>query len=701
MARDQLIIGADTRSPFLVFPDSALDSQIEKGGISMYLYSPMLTEELVIDQLTGKVRHHGAAWVGLCDSTGKQLTGSDGMWLYARLGGQMVQDLTYGTPVRYYRDGVLLGKFYFKNFVRTDTSLYKLNCISAVGVLDGQNHPGGVYNGAAFGTVLADVIGGAVPYSIADDVAAMPVSGWLPYDTRRNNLHEMLFAHGVQAKKSEDGDLYFVFPDASAAVKAVPNSRIYLGGDVESTSPATAVEVLEHNFYILPSDETVTLFDNTDGSGMASNTLVRFSTAPVHDLTASEGLTIVRSGVNYAILTGIGTLTGKKYTHTTRTVRKTAGDGMVEKVASVTENTLVTLANAENVATRVMSYQQSAKTINADLKLENETVGDRISFDDPFEDPTTAFIASMEFNATGILWGSCELIEGYNPVASGNTYNHYQLITTDGTFTVPEGVDRIFLILGGGGDGGSSGGDGESGTGVWYQIGDPGEGGLAGTAGLPGRVLSLAIDVAPGQTFSVHLGKGGAGGVAAGLEITPGGTGEDSTFGSYSSAQGQRSNTGVFNLFTGQSFASLGLDGAAGGKGGTTETLGESITIDGVTYLPGNPGKQVTSDDGERYANGGGGGGPAYGNNGNDGGDGRVGSKIGHGGKGGAGADAKQRPQREEFSAGGDGGYGGGGGATGGRGTTTSDNQDFGDPGAGGKASNGTNGGDGFALIYY
>jgi hypothetical protein len=47
---------------------------------------------------------------------------------------------------------------------------------------------------------------------------------------------------------------------------------------------------------------------------------VIFNNGPYHDLVASENLTIVESGDNYAILTGTGTLTGQAYTHQTNIV---------------------------------------------------------------------------------------------------------------------------------------------------------------------------------------------------------------------------------------------------------------------------------------------------------------------------------------------------------------------------------------------
>jgi hypothetical protein len=77
-----------------------------------------------------------------------------------------------------------------------------------------------------------------------------------------------------------------------------------------------------HAFYQTTNDQTVTVFDNTNEAA-ADHLTVIFNQAPVYDLQVASGsLTINQSGVNYAVVSGMGVLTAKKYTHTQQIVKQ-------------------------------------------------------------------------------------------------------------------------------------------------------------------------------------------------------------------------------------------------------------------------------------------------------------------------------------------------------------------------------------------
>ena len=63
-------------------------------------------------------------------------------------------------------------------------------------------------------------------------------------------------------------------------------------------------------------------------------------------------------------------------------------------------------------------------------------------------------------------------------------------------------------------------------------------------------------------------------------------SGTDTTFGSYTSANGERSETGYVNLFTGEVYALPGIDGITGGDGTNSSNEGKSITFDGRHGFP-------------------------------------------------------------------------------------------------------------------
>ena len=129
------------------------------------------------------------------------------------------------------------------------------------------------------------------------------------------------------------------------------------------------------------------------------------------------------------------------------------------------------------------------------------------------------------------------------------------IITESGTWTAPDGVNQIRVIIVGGGAGGEDGEDGD-----WdYQ-------GENGADGAGGRVWSGTFNINNQQIFNVSIGAGG----------TAGNLGQDTTFGSYSSANGEYFTPNYTDIASGNSYARTGVqsplagsgDGGKGGKGG-------------------------------------------------------------------------------------------------------------------------------------
>ncbi|MBR4855127.1 MAG: hypothetical protein IKU94_00685 [Bacteroidaceae bacterium] len=683
---DRVLIGADRNAPLYEFNDVTM-----KPSPVCVLSSSLTMDQLSVDEFSPVVYHEAYIRVKFAPSGSSGLVTSDGDSFLVYVAGTFLDKLPYGTPIWYFSNDVLMGKFYSKRVIRTGKAWFDIQAVSAIGILDGQTHNGGLYSGHRFDAVAADIIGGSLSFSCDADVAALPVFGWLPKTTRRANLHQLLFAHGVAIKKDADGNMVFKFPDTET-VKNIPDSRIFVGGNIDYQTPATRVDISEHAFLKLPSDETVTLFDNTDGSGVADYTTVDFQNAPIHDLEWTGGLTVHESGVNYAVLSGTGVLTGKRYTHTTRIVSLESGSDGENKTVSVTDATLVSLVNSDYVARRVLSYYSSARTIAADIVLEDEKPGDQISFNNPFDEPEIAFLASMEVTSSSFLRSACEIVTNYKPEWFGNNYSQVVLLTGSGTWTHS---GRVRAVLVGGGEGGWSGCDGKNGEGGVVSQSSGGDGGESGKPGRGGRILSVNLDV--NGSISYSCGVGGLGGLNNGEISAQGEDGTDTVFGTYSTADGERSQTGAANLFTGDVYGITGLYGVRGAPGASSSNPIQTVTYDGVTYTQGARG----TDKGT--ASGGYGGGPAAGSNGASGKNAyadNVNDKDGYsGGNGGQGATAVAPPDATGYGTGGDGGNGGGGGGEGGG--SGYGYGFYGSPGNGGKGSAGGRGADGCVIIYF
>lgn len=672
--------------------------------------------------------------------------------------------------VEYFRNGRRVGVYYIQTVERVGAEAYTLSALSALGRLITMRHAGGIYTGQTVEEVVPQICG-PVPVIVESVYAARKLYGYLPYSnpdsasgngqSARDNLAQVLFAIGASLGTDENGVMRVekLWDGVSCTVTADQINEE--GCTTVYEAPVSAVEVTEHQ-WVQNQDET-TLFEGTAEGG----TLVTFDD-PAHSLTA-EGFTITEQGDNYAVLSaGTGTLTGKGYTHLTRIVRRTVTEGAEENVVSVTDATLVSLTNSVDVAQRMADYYAHRETIQVSVEPGSERAGSVVRIFHPWDkEMVTACVESRETAISGILSSQTRTLVGFLPPQpdASEYFDAREELTEDGEWTSPTGEFTAVLI--GGAWGGFSGKQGSAGdtTGKTYSssgvstknqgmmASKGGEGGEAGLGGSGGRILQISVTCDPGTKFSIHIGKGGAGGGQAGSESVQGSEGSPTTFGTYTSADGTASDAGYLDLITGEVYAARGAAGIPGGKGGGTKdnaTAGDdepnepggSVEDDsGTVWNPGaTPQPPIpirsqsigvydsnTEKAGDLYAGAGPGigGGAAVGANGSDGdaGYGRVRStsQVGwgsysitcNGGDGGKGADAVAPGKvTGNRGTGGRGGHGGGGGGGfgiceasshiyTGHSLSITYNVNAGTPGQGGNGSDGGEGGDGCVLIYY
>lgn len=647
-------------------------------------------------------------------------------------------DLPYGTPVWWYLGGTFYRKGYIKSIDRVSRYCWTITAISGVGLLDSRDHVGGLYTGQTFSAIARDIIGGAFSVYFSPTLAAIPMYGHLPYAKARKNLHELCFAIGaVLKRRNASTDYLCTFLDQTEI--SVPSSRVAIGGSVNRELPSNVVEITEHGFYQSDTDQTIVLFNNTTGVAADHMTVV-FKESPVYDLQTSGSLVIDESSVNHAVVSGIGILTGKPYTHTRQLVRlSNRRSGEPERLRTVSNCELISSVNSSNVARRVLGYYSAAKTVQAKMLLDGEDVGSTISTNDPFGELITSIIKRETVLATTVLGATVELVDGYIPGNEGNTYNNRQFFDASGSFVVPADVTTVKLVLIGGGSGGQGGYNGRRGYGssseveqntssgvrAWrYKAAQtPAPGGSGGAGGSAGRVYVIEVEVTPGSALSISTGTGGAGGAANG---GAGSVGTASTVtipsvGEITSDSGLVTS-GYFDVIGQITFASPGVAGQAGGDGGMADNGGAGHTganglpgenIDTATGGAGGIGAIAQQPPGESAFNynlfrgsGGGGGGAAVGANGSAGGNGSASISEVNGGNGGAGATATA-PSQPTYGNGGSGGNGGGGGGNAGlvqwQFALDMPNPQYtlGTPGAGGSGSVGSRGGDGCVIIYF
>lgn len=654
--------------------------------------------------------------------------------------GSTLMALPYGTPINYYHNSNLVGIFYLQNESRIDKNKYRFECVSAMGIIDNITCKGGIYSTTPAKNIVADILHatyvsgtdplyyeGDIDYYITKEVADIPMTGWLPYSTSaRESLRQVMFALGSSVLKNADGIVRIAFWQPTEATQ-IADSRVYNGGTVTVRKKVTKVIVSEHEFRATSLDKKVELY-NTNGDTV-SNKLVLF-TNPCHDLTAT-GVTIVESGSNYAIISGLGKLEGYEYTHTIALVEKTTGATGIENIETIEDAYLVSALNSLNVAERVSAYCGGADFENFGIKLQGDiTLGDRLQFTDPYGNEKTGYIAEAEVNGSAILKADSKLITNWQPNHVGNTYNHYTILSAGGTWNVPaslQGKPARVIVFGGfeGGQGGYKGADGEQKS--YYDRQSEGgytfvpvsKGGAGGQGGQGGTTVNInVLNIASlGASYTYTVGTGGAGGNANGGS---GSLGTDSTFNGVSSASGVVNTEGYANPITGEIYGGRADSGLKGGDGGDSGrngygngnyliesgTNGQSVGS-GVGGLAGGGGGHIVNQWDIAYGSGAGGGGAVDGHNGQNGWA-ETGQYVGgdyyyypRAGNGASYSSADNMPQAELGHNGKGGGGSGGGGGAGSRNVYGSDWATGGRGRAGASGQNGQQGSGGFILVLH
>lgn len=676
------------------------------GDLDCFIGDALAADELTVDTLNATVYDYSTVprlltYKGI-------IVAAEGLPLAGRIDDlRLDQKQQYGEVVEYHHNDDLIGRFYLESIKRVGQHAYQLNCLSGIGMLLTSDHYGGIYTGQTVEEVVSDIVGGIVPFSIEENLAKTPLYGWLRKAKRRDNLRDVLFAIGGQIRKDVAGQIVIV-PMESKEPYEISSEEFYMGGSVTGNNPATGVDVTEHSFVILPTDQEVTLYEGEAATenivtpkGMTVyGVLVDFQN-PCHDLQIQNG-EILEYGDNYAVISQspAALLTGKQYTHVERIISRRSGATTVPNVITSNACALVNTLNVDLVADRLMAYYGNSKTIETDIVVTGQKPGDAVTFVDPFGDATEGYISDMELIMSATLKARATLIAGFIPTASGNYYKRVMVITESGPVTIPEDCKgKIRVVAIGGGDGGQIGEAGKAGSSASFGSSTDGTGGEGGAPGVPGnsgKVYVATMEVKPGDVIMAVIGVGGLGQTTT-SEWTPGSA---TTFGNITSDNGLPSTKGYSALITGDIYALPGEQGIPGGKGSGSDGEGTPVEYEGKTYNPGKKGETVSKSG--LTAGGGHGGGAAAGADGNDGGGGEVDSQpFADGGPGGLGATPVKGENGSVPGQGGGAGHGGGGGGGGGGVKGSSENTWPGSGGGGGAPGPAGDGASGVLLIFY
>ena len=384
--------------------DTTADGKIIEG--SFYNETSLLEDELSIDTLNVQIRYEKAT--------------------------PSLISFGYGSEVIYYKDDTLYAIYYLKDITRNTKYEYTLSVQSAIGLLDDTNHYGGVYSGETASEMIADIVGGKITYTEDDIFQKIKVYGWLPIATRRENLKQLLFAVGGCVKK-KDGNVFFSTLEVNTP-NIIPSNRVFDSGQITYGAPASRIEVVEHQYSKVANAEVEEIyageivgssFTSPRGQKIENGAIITWD-EPHHSIIF-EGTTLLNDevGVNYAVVAPAANavVKGKPYIHSKVIVsRDKENYSGKEKVAKVEEATLISLANSNSVAEKVMAYYDAPSTLTGSIVLDAEKPLDNITIPNQFDEESTGIIKSMEGTfGSQITKAEMEVRLDYNPPAIEGT----------------------------------------------------------------------------------------------------------------------------------------------------------------------------------------------------------------------------------------------------------------------------------------
>lgn len=516
-----------------------------------------------------------------------------------------VMQLPRGLSLWWYIDDKCIGEFYLKEITRTSRTQFALTAQSIMGLLDTHTYYGKICNGDLCKDVVKSIFlsNGLVrdtTAAIADtysrlrwgpEIDSIPIYGWIPVSTKRDALHQLFFAYGLNFVRSDSGEMMvtYIFDAPSTQIA---DAKIYSGGSVTIPDLATRIEIDEHGFHPdLAEYEEV--FNNKEQTYPSGEYIITFDKAPLQRLYAESGtIKIVKWCPNAAIVTGSGVLKGQPYTHTTRTLVKGSEDGVNGKTIKIDSVYMVTANTSFYLLDTLWSYYAKRKEIEFDVVYSGETLGSNYKFLNPYREIEQGVLSEIKLDASATTRCAAKFVAGYRVSAGDWRLTKRVVLTGTGSWTVPESVfqkstPRIIVLLIGGGSGGASGLKGQNGKSQTMSsrfTGSKNVGGSDGEPGDGGKILQIVINGDNLQrTYAYQCGTGGHGGdiCFSDTNANIGTPGSDTTFGVYSSANGTRSVSGIKDYYSGTTYAAKPerLIGSGGSSGYTQEINGRNLML--------------------------------------------------------------------------------------------------------------------------
>lgn len=517
------------------------------------------------------------------------MASADGQTVYCRDADvSVLNSVKYGFDVLVYANDILIGIFYVKTITRTGPEEYTLMSQNWAGVMDDVVRHGAQFTGnySILGNIISLLLlADQMPAFLRQKIFARLSQDALLNDievryayffrgTLREQIQNLLFAYGAYIREPPDGSLV-ISPILGAVSSFISDDALYNAGTVEAAEQPNAITVREYTLSInrnFSEDSWELLFDNTEFGQSTDTNIVRWDGAPMSHIRLDSGPEYYSGQYFQYTVKGVHKLYGRRYLATYREITEinpseTSGDDII------IDSVLINPLNSNSVMRRLKAfYFSDRKVVKQDFVWRDENPGGCYGLTDSFGDSEICILGNSTLALSAVPKVSAEFHANWAPFSPA-PFSHSVTLTGSGSWTVPDGVDAIQVVLVGGGSGGSSGLRGQNGEsrkiGTWSNLVYGGDQGLPGTGG---KIRTVTINN-PDRVYNYSCGAGGAGGAVCSSEKTrnEGKPGKDTVFGVYSSAYGEVLEQGVKDRITGRVYGGEFYKTFISGKGVQTD----------------------------------------------------------------------------------------------------------------------------------
>ena len=345
-----------------------------------------------------------------------ELSNHDGVWKSI----QKRQEITLTEELA--DKDIIVGTLFVDTW-KSDSNIVTFNLIDRIGLIDKTKfYDGGVYTDEPAGTIIDAIMqsAGVSQYTVANEVRAINVSGYLGICSHREALQQVVFACGAVCNCGRTGEIQIYMPDRYAD-NTIGIDRQFMGTAVEMAEYVSGVAVTYKTY--IAKEETEEVYKDTLPAGDCT---IEFS-EPVTDLSITGG-TVITAKPNYVIVrmeeSAECIINGRKYTvkevtYTKNTELLDAGEE--PNIVSFGNCTLVNAERVSVIAEYLLNYYQLRQVVTMSYLLDSEKTGDWVTIADVTGNTLTTALTSQTIDLSGGYIAQANA-RGYCKVTTDNAY---------------------------------------------------------------------------------------------------------------------------------------------------------------------------------------------------------------------------------------------------------------------------------------